>query len=128
MPFEWMTSDIVAAPYVLEALMALVKRAHEDQLSRNAYRLANQIFVFMGGHGVKAWETRPLLEVTRKIFDTIIYDLHDTYVSKSKREQLPANICRGISWVSTIYDHNPNKYVKEAEQLMFTHLTNSRLG
>jgi hypothetical protein len=126
---EEKTDAATAAPYVLEALMELVKRAHKDSLSRNAYLIpeqADQALVFVDSGGAKSWEVRPLLEVTRLIFDTIAKELHRIIVTDTERAQLPFTVQNSASWVSCLYDDEPDKYAKEAKQPMTAHLANTR--
>jgi hypothetical protein len=126
---EEKTDAEAAAPYVLEALMELVKRAHKDPLSRNVYlnpKRADQALVFVDSDDVKTWEVRPLLEAIRRIFDTIAGGIHRVIVTDAERSQLPFDVQSSASWIPNLYDDEPDKYVKEAKQPMAAHLTNTR--
>ena len=126
---EEKTNAEAAAPYVLEALMELVKRAHKDPLSRNVYlnpKRADQVLVFVDSDEVKIWEVRPLLEAVRRIFDTVAGNIHRIIVTDAERAQLPYDIQSSASWIPNLYDDEPDKYVKEAKQPMVAHLTNTR--
>jgi len=126
---EEKTDAEAAAPYVLEALMELVKRAHKDPLSRNVYlnpKRADQALVFVDSDEVKTWEVRPLLEAIRRIFDTIAGGIHRVIVTDAERAQLPFDVQSSASWIPNLYDDEPDKYVKEAKQPMSAHLTNTR--
>jgi hypothetical protein len=126
---EEKTNAEAAAPYVLEALMELVKRAHKDPLSRNVYlnpKRADQALVFVDSDEVKTWEVRPLLEAIRRIFDTIAGGIHRVIVTDAERAQLPFDVQSSASWIPNLYDDEPDKYVKEAKQPMSAHLTNTR--
>jgi hypothetical protein len=126
---EEKTDAEAAAPYVLEALMELVKRAHKDPLSRNVYlnpKRADQALVFVDSDDVKTWEVRPLLEAIRRIFDTVAGGIHRVIVTDAERAQLPFEVQSSASWIPNLYDDEPDKYVKEAKQPMSAHLTNTR--
>jgi hypothetical protein len=126
---EEKTDAEAAAPYVLEALMELVKRAHKDPLSRNVYlnpKRADQALVFVDSDDVKTWEVRPLLEAIRRIFDTVAGGIHRVIVTDAERAQLPFDVQSSASWIPNLYDDEPDKYVKEAKQPMSAHLTNTR--
>jgi hypothetical protein len=126
---EEKTDAEAAAPYVLEAFMELVKRAHKDPLSRNVYlnpKRADQALVFVDSDDVKTWEVRPLLEAIRRIFDTIAGGIHRVIVTDAERAQLPFDVQSSASWIPNLYDDEPDKYVKEAKQPMSAHLTNTR--
>jgi hypothetical protein len=126
---EEKTDAEAAAPYVLEALMELVKRAHKDPLSRNVYlnpKRADQALVFVDSDDVKTWEVRPLLEAIRRIFDTVAGGIHRVIVTDAERAQLPFDVQSSASWIPNLYDDEPDKYVKEAKQSMSAHLTNTR--
>jgi hypothetical protein len=126
---EEKTDAETATPYVLEALMELVKRAHKDPLSRNVYlnpKRADQALVFVDSDDVKTWEVRPLLEAIRRIFDTVAGGIHRVIVTDAERAQLPFDVQSSASWIPNLYDDEPDKYVKEAKQPMAAHLTNTR--
>jgi hypothetical protein len=126
---EEKTDAETAVPYVLEALMELVKRAHKDPLSRNVYlnpKRADQALVFVDSDDVKTWEVRPLLEAIRRIFDTVAGSIHRVIVTDKERAQLPFDVQSSASWIPNLYDDAPDKYVKEAKQPMSAHLTNTR--
>jgi hypothetical protein len=126
MPIEKKTDADVAAPYVLEALMELVKRAHKNPLARNAYISAgqeDQTQIYVDSHGVKVWEACSLLETTKKIFDTVAINIKRIIITGAERAQLPAHMQSSVSWTSALYDFESDKYVKEARQLMAAHLT-----
>ena len=64
-----------AAPYVVEALVDLVKRAHADPAARNVYlnpRRADQVLVF----DETTWKVLSLVEAIKAMFDSIAGSIH----------------------------------------------------
>jgi len=113
-----------AAPYVVEALTDLVKRAHAtDPASRNVYmnpRRADQVLVF----DEATWKVLSLVEAIRSLFDSVAGGLHKIMVTNKEREQLPFEVQATASWIPLLYSDEPDEYVKRAKAPLSAHLTN----
>lgn len=113
-----------AAPYVLEALVSLVKRAHAaDPASRNVYinpRRADQVLVF----DEAAWRVLTLVEAIRTLFDGVADRLQTITVTDRERVQLPFDIQAAASWIPSLYYGEPDEYVRKARAPMSAHLAN----
>jgi hypothetical protein len=114
-----------AAPYVLEALVDLVKRAHNDPLARNVYlspKRADQVMVF----DEATWRVLTLVEAIRALFDGVAENIHRLIVTDRDRMQLPLNVQAAAAWVPNLYEEEPDKYVAKAKPQMSAHLANTR--
>jgi hypothetical protein len=124
---EEKTDSEVAAPFVLEALVDLVKRVHRDPLARNVYlnpKRADQVLVFVESADGEDWEVRPLMEAIRGMFDSVAGNIHRIIVTDKERAQLPIDVQSGASWIPNLYEDEPERYVKDAKTPMAAHLTN----
>jgi hypothetical protein len=113
-----------AAPYVTEALVDLVKRAHADPLARNVYlnpRRSDQVMVF----DEATWRIVTLVEAIRALFDGVADNIHRIIVSDAERGQLPLDVQAAASWVPNLYEDEPEKYVAKAKPQMSAHLANT---
>jgi hypothetical protein len=112
-----------AAPYVLEALVDLVKRAHADPLARNVYlspKRADQVMVF----DEATWRVLTLVEAIRSLFDGVAENIHRIIVSERDRAQLPLDVQAAAAWVPNLYEDEPDKYVTKAKPQISAHLVN----
>jgi len=115
-----------AAPYVLEALIDLVRRAHRDPLYRNVHlnpRRADQAMVCIGEE--QRWEVRGLIDVIRVLFDGVADNLHRLIVTDQERAQLPLDVQSAASWVPNLYEDEPERFVKDGRAPMAAHLQNT---
>jgi predicted nucleic acid-binding Zn-ribbon protein len=115
-----------AAPYVLEALLDLVRRAHRDPLYRNVHlnpKRADQVMVCVGED--QRWEVRGLIEVIRVLFDGVADNLHRLITLDKERSQLPFNVQSAASWVPNLYEDEPERFVKDGKAPMAAHLQNT---
>jgi hypothetical protein len=113
----------LAAPYVMEALVDLVKRAHADPLARNVYlnpRRADQVMVF----DEETWRIVTLVEAIRALFDGVADNIHRIIVTDAERGQLPLDVQAAASWVPNLYEDAPDKYVAKAKPQVSAHLAN----
>jgi len=124
-----------AAPYVLEALLDLVRRAHRDPVYRNVYlnpRRADQVMVCLDEERAlqrgkaQNWEIRSLVEVIRLLFDGVAGNLHKIIVTDQERAQLPLDVQSAASWVPNLYEDEPERFVKDGRAPMAAHLQNTR--
>jgi hypothetical protein len=115
-----------AAPYVVEALVDLVKRAHtSDPAARNVYlnpRRADQVMVF----DEESWKVLSLVEAIRALFDGVAENIHRIIVSDRDRVQLPLDIQAAASWVPNLYEDEPDVYAAKAKPQLSAHLANMR--
>ena len=112
-----------AVPYVLEALVDLVKRAHADPAERNVYlnpRRADQAMVF----DEAVWKIVALTEAVRRLFDNVAGSIHRIIITDAERNQLPFGVQASASWIPNLYYDDPDKYVARAKPLMSAHLAN----
>lgn len=101
-----------AAPYVLEALVDLVRRAHQDPVYRNVYlnpKRTDQVIVCLDEHSSRLispqrWEVRPLMEAIRLLFDGVANNLHRIVITNQERSQLPFDIQNAASWMPNLYE------------------------
>ena len=124
-----------AAPYVLEALVDLVRRAHRDPVYRNVYlnpKRADQVMVCLDEDEEKSsvsqqrWEVRSLIEAIRLLFDGVADNLHKIVVADGSRTQLPFDVQSAASWVPNLYEDEPERFVKDGRVPMAAHLANTR--
>jgi hypothetical protein len=135
-----------AAPYVLEALVDLVRRAHRDPVYRNIYlnpNRADQVMVCvedgrLGAEGRlgadarlrqpkgQCWEIRSFVEAVRLLFDGVADNIHKIIVTDQERTQLPLDVQGAASWVPNLYEDEPERFVTSGKAPMAAHLTNTR--
>lgn len=120
-----------AAPFVLEALVDLVRRAHRDPISRNVYlnpKRADQAMIWApkDDDEVSRWEVRELLDVVRNLFTGVADNLHDLTLSDQKRAQLPFDVQCAASCVPNMYGDEPDRFVRDGKASMVAHLINLR--
>ena len=123
-----------AAPYVLEALVELVRRAHRDPVYRNVYlnpKRADQVIVCLADEPQnrpvpQRWEVRSLVEAIRLLFDGVADNLHKIVVADGSRTQLPFDVQSAASWVPNLYEDEPDRFVKDGRAPMAAHLANTR--
>ena len=121
---EQKTDPEMAAPYVLEALIDLTKRAHADPAARNVYlnpRRADQVMVF----DETSWQVRPLVEAIRSIFDSVAGNIHRIIIRDDERKTLPLAVQSSAAWIPNMYDDEPDAYVAKARPHMSAHLLNT---
>ena len=124
-----------AAPYVLEALLDLVRRAHRDPVYRNVYlnpKRSDQVIVCLDEERARAapqrWEVRSLIEAIRLLFDGVADNLHKIITTDQDRTQLPFDVQSAASWVPNLYEDEPDRFVKDGRAPMAAHLQNTRPG
>lgn len=123
-----------AAPYVLEALVDLVRRAHQDPVYRNVYlnpKRTDQVIVCLDEHSSRLispqrWEVRPLMEAIRLLFDGVANNLHRIVITNQERSQLPFDIQNAASWMPNLYEGGAERFVKDGRVPMAAHLANTR--
>ena len=113
-----------AAPYVQEALVDLVKRAHAaDPSSRNVYlnpRRSDQVLVYD-----EAWKVLTLVEAISALFDTVAGGINRIIFTDATRKQLTLGVQAAAAWVPSLYREEPEAYVKRAKPQMAAHLANT---
>ena len=116
-----------AAPYVLEALIDLIRRAHKDPVYRNVHlnpHRSDQVMVCVGKD--QRWEVRSLLDVTRNLFDGVANNLHRLILTDKERVQLPFNVQCAAAWVPNMYEDEPDRFVRDGRAPMAAHLQNTK--
>lgn len=117
-----------AAPYVVEALVDLVRRAHADPLARNVYlspKRADQVMICVEDDG-RRWKVITLVDAIHALFDGVAGNIHKIMVTDGERAQLPFDIQASASWIPSLYEDEPEKYVARAKGQMSAHLSNCR--
>jgi hypothetical protein len=112
-----------AAPYVMEALMDLVRRAHADPAARNVYlspKRADQVMVF----DESTWRVITLIETIQTLFNEVANTIHHMMITDRERAELPFSVQASASWIPHMYRDEPDNYVKMAKGPMAAHLTN----
>jgi hypothetical protein len=115
-----------AAPFVVEALVDLIRRAHRDPLYRNVHlnpRRADQVMVCIGEE--QRWEVRGLIDVIRVLFDGVAGNLHKIIVTDQERTQLPLDVQGAAAWVPNLYEGEPDRFVQDGKAPMAAHLANT---
>lgn len=113
-----------AIPYVIEALMDLVKRAHKEPAARNVYlnpNRADQVMVFDEAN----WKLIPLMLAIRSILDSVATQISRIVLSAGAFTELPAEIHGPASMVSLVYKGIPDECVQRAKGMMVAHLANN---
>jgi len=123
-----------AAPYVLEALVDLVRRAHKDPMYRNIYlnpKRADQVMVCVEEKEDKPkniaqrWEVRSLVDAIRLLFDGVAENLHRMIITEQERSQLPFDIQSAAAWVPNLYTDEPDRFVQDGKAPMSAHFANT---
>jgi hypothetical protein len=126
-----------AAPYVLEALIEIVKRAHRDPTYRNVYlnpSRGDQVMVCLDEDSEWAaavvvkqhWEARPFTEAVRLLFDEVVDNLQQITVSDEDRSQLDFSIHSALAWVPNLYWRDKTRLIRDGHSAMAAHLANMR--
>ncbi len=120
-----------AAPYILEALVDLVRRAHRDPLYKNIYLnpdRADQVMVCVTEteteSNAQKWEVRLLVDAIRILFDGVANDVRGLMATEKERVQLPIEVQGAAAWVPNLYGDSPDKYVTEGRTAVSAHLRN----
>ena len=122
----------LAAPFVIETLMDLVRRVHKNPIYRNIYLSANradQVMVCVDDARAKTdekWEVRSLPDVVRILFDGVAKAIRQIIVTDKDRAQLPMEVQSAVAWIPILYESEPDRFVREGKQLMAAHLSNTR--
>ena len=117
------TNPELAAPYVLEALVDLTKRAHADPAARNVYlnpKRADQVMVFDD----VSWQVRPLVDAIRSIFDSVAGNLRRIIIKDTEWSTIPMAVQSSASWIPSMYCDEPDNYAAQAKPHMSAHLMN----
>ncbi len=121
-----MATQSISSPYVMDILMDLTRRAHEDPASRNVYlnpSRADQVLAWMkDGH----WEVLPFHDVTRTILDGVSGWMHIAALSHEMVQVLPLDARNALAIADSLYKEEPDKYAIKAKGPMMAHLTNCR--
>jgi hypothetical protein len=110
-----------AAPYVLDALMELTRRAHTAPTAQNVYwtpKKPSQAMVW----NVDTWVAIPLVDATRMIFDSIVRYIHRISASPPQWSQVSRRAQSAIRWVLDLYGSSPEAFVTASKILMRAHL------
>lgn len=114
-----------AETYVLEALMDLVKRVHDDPAARNVYlnpKRSDQVLVF----DELKWKTETLAGATRTLFDSVAGGVRKIiYKEIHTDEELTTQLKGTACFVPQLYDQEPERFIKKARAPMAAHLTNT---
>ena len=117
------TTPEIAAPYVLEALVDITKRAHKDPSARNVYlntRRADQVMVY----NEASWEVLPLIDAIRSLFDSVAGNIRRIIKCNDERVVLSPPVQATAPWIPAMYDDEHEKYADIAKQTMSAHLQN----
>ena len=114
-----------AMPYVLEALMDLVKRAHKEPSARNAYlspSRADLVMVF----DEATWKLIPLMDAIQAILDSVALQIKNIVRSKDAVELL-SDLYDPVATASFVYNCHAHSddYAKQAKSQMVAHLMNN---
>jgi len=118
------TTPEIAAPYVLESLVDLTKRAHKDPSARNVYlnpRRADQVMVY----NEASWEVLPLIDAIRSLFDSVAGNIRRIIKCNDERVSLSPPVQATAPWIPVMYDDEHEKYADTAKKTMSAHLQNT---
>jgi hypothetical protein len=121
-----MGTPAIGAPYVLEMLIDLARRAHEDPANRNIYlnpKRVDQVLILKKSN---RWEILSLQEATRLIFDEVAAWMHVTTLSPEMQKSLPMEARNALAFADQLYNYEPEEYVKKAKNSMAAHFENCR--
>jgi hypothetical protein len=114
------------SPYVTELFVELVRRAHSSPAARNVYlnpNRADQALVYLK---IGFWETAPLLDTIRHIFDAVAKRLATIIMDPKERQQLVSELQNAIGMAEMVYRDEPAEYAKRAKDPIVAHLINCR--
>lgn len=112
-----------AAPYVVDSLVELVKRAHADSAAQNIHlnpNRADQVKVL----GEVGWKILTLAEATRALFDEVEEEIGLVTRIDALLVALGAVVGESISNVRNVYNLDPGAFVDRARKQMAAHLAN----
>jgi hypothetical protein len=112
-----------AVPFVLEAFIELIRRAHQDPAYRNIYVDPDHTDQVMVSDESRQWKPLPFAEGIRRLFDSVADHLHHIILSDRERSQLSLEVQGAASWVPGLYEDNPEHYISKGKTLMVKHLT-----
>jgi hypothetical protein len=114
----------LSGKYIVEALMDLTRRAHQDPTSRNIClnpSRADQALVF--GENAK-WDACPISDATRIMFNSISDELKDAALPPDYNSKLEPSVQNGASYVRMQYREQPEQFINDAKPLIVAHLAN----
>jgi hypothetical protein len=114
----------LAAPYVVETLVDLLRRAHSDPVGRNVYlspKRADQVMVF----DETSWKTITLVEAIRVLCDTIADRIRRACTTDSERRLMPLEVQAAVAWVPALYQDSADDYLERVRPQMSAHLANT---
>lgn len=112
-----------AAPYVLETLVDLVKRAHADPEARNVYlnpRRADQVLIYD-----ETWKALTLVEAIRALFDGAARGIKRIILSDADRAQLAQEVQSAAAGIPYLYEDEAEEIVERARKPLSAHLANT---
>jgi hypothetical protein len=114
-----------AMPYVIEALMDLVKRAHKEPAARNAYlspSRADMVMVF----DEATWKVIPLMEAIQAILDSVALQIKNI-VRLDDAPKLLLGAYDPVATMTLIYNchSDTDNYAEQAKSRMVAHLMNN---
>ena len=111
-----------AAPYVLETLVDLVKRAHADPEARNIYlnpRRADQVLIFD-----ETWKALTLVEAIRALFDGAARGITRIILSDADRSLLTQEVQSAAAGIPYLYEDEAAAIIELARKPLSAHLAN----
>lgn len=117
-----------SAPYVLETLIDLIRRAHKDPIYRNVYlnpKRSDQAMVWATTEETERWEVRTFLDVIRALFDGVAHNMQHIFLSEKQRALIPMDVQCAASWVPSLYESEPERFVRDGKSPMAAHLQNT---
>ena len=123
-PGEEQTDTERASPYVLEALLGVIKASHEDPAQRNVClnpRRADQCLVLTRE---ERWLVLSLDDTTRALFDGAAKVIRLETLTESEVQQLPMEARNALGMVRTMYYCDPDEYVAKGKAPLAAHLEN----
>jgi hypothetical protein len=117
------TDPDIAPPFVLEALLELVRQAHSEPNARNIKlnpQRADQALVALPQG---SWGVQPVADVTRQLFDQVSNGIND--VVRGEHKAMSLELQNTASYVPMMYKDEPEEYVRLAKTSMAAHLANN---
>jgi uncharacterized C2H2 Zn-finger protein len=122
-----MTDPKKAPPYVLEALIDVIKRGHENPESHNVHlnpARADQVRVKVPEEGRDGWEVRELRVVARLLLEAASRAMKRSTLGGANMASLEQDVQEAVAWSWQLYEGAPEEYAQKAQKPLAAHLVN----
>lgn len=123
---EEKTDSSAVKKYVVEAVMEVLRRVHENPATRNIKlnpKRADQALVLAGGD---EWQVKTLEAATRETFDDVTKGMRKVTGSPAASLKLPFDVQSSAPFIPMLYEEDPDAHAREARKEMTAHLANMK--